>query len=71
MGRLRGITLSETDKNGRRQREHNRARAAFSAVHYDLGHGAVPSKRHGTRRHTRRHIAELMVTRANAPSGRG
>jgi hypothetical protein len=37
-GVLPSITLSENDKNGRRQREHNRARAfqistAFSTVH--------------------------------------
>lgn len=36
---------------------------AFSTVHSDLGHGAVPSKRHGTRRHTQAHAQRHTRTR--------
>jgi hypothetical protein len=48
LGVVAGITLSEKDKNGRRQREHNRARR-FNCV-LDCPFGAEQS-RQGTRRH--------------------
>ena len=59
-----GITLSEKDKNGRRKREHNRARLFQLRSQLSIL-ASVPSKSHGTQG-TRR---DSMVTRVSPPPG--